>query len=31
MYHQAKAATPTQFHLLIATIAKEGRLQRLYT
>jgi NAD+-dependent protein deacetylase SIR2 len=31
MYLLAEAATPTQFHLLIAAIAKEGRLQRLYT
>ena len=31
MYHQIEAASPTQFHLVIAALAEEGRLQRLYT
>jgi len=31
MYHRAQAAHPTQFHRVMEGIAKEGRLQRLYT
>jgi NAD-dependent histone deacetylase SIR2 len=31
MYHQIEAASPTQLHLVIAALAEEGRLQRLYT
>ena len=31
MYHRIQAASPSQFHLLLAALAEEGRLQRLYT
>jgi NAD+-dependent protein deacetylase SIR2 len=31
LYHQIEAANPTQFHLVIAALAEESRLQRLYT
>jgi NAD+-dependent protein deacetylase SIR2 len=31
MYRRIEAASPTQFHLVIAALAEEGRLQRLYT
>ncbi|PVH67379.1 DHS-like NAD/FAD-binding domain-containing protein, partial [Cadophora sp. DSE1049] len=31
MYNRAQAASPTQFHHVLAAIAKEGRLHRLYT
>ena len=31
MYQKAENAAPTQFHLLMAAIAEEGRLRRLYT
>lgn len=31
MHSQIMAANPTQFHLLIASLAEEGRLLRLYT
>lgn len=31
MYNSIRSASPTQFHLIIEEIAKEGRLHRLYT
>jgi NAD-dependent histone deacetylase SIR2 len=31
MYHRIEGASPTQFHLVIAALAKEARLLRLYT
>ena len=31
MYHLIEATSPTQFHLVIAALAEEGRLLRLYT
>ncbi len=31
MYHRLEVAAPTQFHLLLAAFAEEGRLHRLYT
>lgn len=31
LYDSVKAAKPTQFHLMIEEIAREGRLQRLYS
>ncbi|KAH8674826.1 DHS-like NAD/FAD-binding domain-containing protein [Tricladium varicosporioides] len=31
MYNRAHTARATQFHLMLATIAQEGRLRRLYT
>ncbi|KAH6667733.1 DHS-like NAD/FAD-binding domain-containing protein, partial [Halenospora varia] len=31
MYHRVHAASATQFHLMLAALAEEGRLLRLYT
>ncbi|KAL5354917.1 hypothetical protein ACLOAV_001008 [Pseudogymnoascus australis] len=31
MYNSIRSASPTQFHLVIEELAKEGRLHRLYT